>query len=48
MGKLGHVFSLVDDLEEVDLGGGDVRRLTYVNMDLVEGQRNQRNARFEP
>jgi hypothetical protein len=41
VGKLGQGFSLVDDLEEVDLSGGNTQRPTYVNKNLIEGQKNQ-------
>jgi hypothetical protein len=33
-GKLGHGFTLVDLLEEVDIGPGDRPRLTYVSAKL--------------
>jgi hypothetical protein len=31
LGKLGQGFSSMDDLEEIDIGGGDVPRPTYVS-----------------
>jgi hypothetical protein len=33
-GKLGHGFTSADILEEVDLGDGDRRRLTYISAKL--------------
>ena len=33
-GKLGHGFTLADELEEIDIGPRDRPRLTYVNAKL--------------
>jgi hypothetical protein len=40
-GKLGHGFSLVDELDEVDIGDGSVRRPTFVNANLPKEQKDQ-------
>jgi hypothetical protein len=36
VGKLGQGFCVIDELEEVNLGQGDVLRPTYVNKGLPE------------
>jgi hypothetical protein len=36
VGKLGHDFASVDDLEEVDLGIGGVKRLMYISSRLPD------------
>ena len=33
-GKLGHGFTLTDELEEIDIGSGDRPRLTYISTKL--------------
>jgi hypothetical protein len=40
-GKLGHGFSSVDELDEVDIGDGSVRRPTFVNANLPKEQKDQ-------
>jgi hypothetical protein len=39
LGKLGRGFSSMDDLEEVDIGGGVISRPTYVSAHLNMGQK---------
>jgi hypothetical protein len=42
MGKLGHEFSSMDDLEEeVDLGDGVTKRHTYINDNLTKEQKEK-------
>jgi hypothetical protein len=41
VGKLGHGFTLMDKLEEVDIGRGVVRRPTYVNANMEPRQKEQ-------
>jgi hypothetical protein len=41
LGKLGRGFSSMDDLEEVDIGGGVISRPTYVSAHLNMGQKQQ-------
>ena len=36
-GKLGHGFTSVDTLEEVDIGDGDRSRLTFISPKLDPG-----------
>jgi hypothetical protein len=39
LGKLGHGFSSMDDLEKVDIGYGVIPRPTYVSACLNTGQK---------
>jgi hypothetical protein len=39
LGKLGHGFSSMDDLEKVDIGDGVIPRPTYVSACLNTGQK---------
>jgi hypothetical protein len=39
VGKLGSGFSSIDELEEIDLGDGIVKRHTYVNANLLPEQK---------
>jgi hypothetical protein len=41
LGKLGRGFSSMDDLEEVDIGGGVISRPTYVSAHLNMGQKQE-------
>jgi hypothetical protein len=41
IGKLGYGFSAVDELHEVDIGDGAVRRPTYVNRNLTSEQKER-------
>jgi hypothetical protein len=40
-GKLGHGFSTVDDLEEVDIGDGTVPRPKYISANLSDAHKDQ-------
>jgi hypothetical protein len=44
VGKLGQGFVAVDDLEEVDIGDGTVRRPTYVNANLSVAEKGEVRA----
>jgi hypothetical protein len=39
--KLGHRFSVVDELDEIDIRDGMVHRPTYVNQNLTCGQKEE-------
>jgi hypothetical protein len=39
IGKLGHGFSAVDELDEIDIGDGAVHRPRYVNRNLTSDQK---------
>jgi hypothetical protein len=39
IGKLGHGFLAVDELDEIEIGDGAVRRPTYVNRNLTSEQK---------
>jgi hypothetical protein len=41
MGKLGSGSVSSDELKEVSIGDGDVKRLTYINANLTEVQRER-------
>jgi hypothetical protein len=41
IGKLGHGFSSVDELEEVDIGNGTTKRPTYVSANLTREQKGK-------
>jgi hypothetical protein len=41
IGKLGHGFSAVDELDEIEIGDGAVRRPTYVNRNLTSEQKER-------
>jgi hypothetical protein len=41
VGKLGYRFSSMDELEEVDRGGGGTRRPTYINTNLAPQQKDR-------
>jgi hypothetical protein len=40
-GKLGQGFASVDDLEEIDIGNGKVKRPTYISVRLSFSQKQQ-------
>jgi hypothetical protein len=46
-GKLGRGFSLIDELEEVDIGGGEVRRPTYINANLCAPEKKDIHGLLE-